>query len=84
MEGNQGTQKEISMSNKEELTLEGPSSEETGDLNMPVPFFLKVTYVVVVAVCIFWGIYFWGGSRGYFDRGHWRQLEVAAQTTSSE
>jgi hypothetical protein len=72
------------VSNQEELNLEEYSSEEARDLNMPVPLFLKVTYVVVLAVCIFWAVYFWGGSRGYFDRGRWRQLEVAAQTTTPE
>lgn len=70
---------ETNMSEKEEHV-----SSEEHDLNMPVPLFLKVTYVVVTAVCIFSAVYFWGGSRGYFDRGRWHLLEVAAQTTSSE
>lgn len=72
------------MNEKEELIVERDASGEEQDLNMPVPLFLKVTYVAVISVCIFFGIYFWGGSGCYFDGGLCRQLEIAAQTTTSE
>lgn len=46
-----------------------------------VPSFLKFTYLFWPL----WGIvsfyYFWNGSIGWFDRGYWRELQIAANTT---
>jgi hypothetical protein len=46
-----------------------------------VPKFLILTY----AILPFWGLltfyYFWNGSAGWFDRGYWHELQVAANTT---
>lgn len=46
-----------------------------------VPRFLKFTYVFWPI----WGIvtfyFFWNGSIGWFDRGYWRELQIAANTT---
>ena len=46
-----------------------------------VPKFLLLTYLLLPI----WGIatfyYFWNGSLGWLDRGYWRELQVAANTT---
>ena len=46
-----------------------------------VPKFLILTYCILPI----WGImtfcYFWNGSLGWFDRGYWRELQIAANTT---
>lgn len=46
-----------------------------------VPKFLILTYCILPI----WGIltfaYFWNGSYGWFDRGYWRELQIAANTT---
>lgn len=46
-----------------------------------VPTFLKLTYLVLPI----WGIItlyiFWNGSVGWFDRGYWKELQIAANTT---
>ncbi|MBS4164228.1 Uncharacterized protein PRO82_001547 [Candidatus Protochlamydia amoebophila] len=46
-----------------------------------IPRFLVWTYWILP----FWGIislyYFWNGSIGWFDRGSWKQLQIAANTT---
>lgn len=46
-----------------------------------VPKFLIFTYILLPI----WGFaslyYFWNGSIGWFDRGTWHELQVAANTT---
>ncbi len=46
-----------------------------------VPKFLLLTYLLLPI----WGFvslyYFWNGSRGWFDRGYWHELQIAANTT---
>lgn len=46
-----------------------------------VPKFLLLTYLLLPL----WGVvtfyYFWNGSLGWFDRGYWHELQVAANTT---
>jgi hypothetical protein len=46
-----------------------------------VPKFLLLTYFLLPI----WGIatffYFWNGSLGWFDRGYWHELQIAANTT---
>lgn len=46
-----------------------------------IPKFLILTYLVLPV----WGlaslIYFWNGSTGWFDRGYWHELQIAANTT---
>lgn len=60
--------------------------EEYGDPNIAsydrkVPVFLKWTYLLLPI----WGFvvfyFFWNGSVGWFDRGHWKSLQEAARTT---
>lgn len=60
--------------------------EEYGDLRIasydrPVPRFLQCVYVVLPILGILAWIYFFNGSRGWFDRGAWEQLQSAAGTT---
>lgn len=47
----------------------------------PFPRWLILTYIVLPI----WGVisfcYFWNGSHGWLDRGHWNQLQRAALTT---
>lgn len=47
----------------------------------PVPLFLKLTYILLPI----WGLItfyiFWNGSVGWFDRGYWKELQIAANTT---
>jgi hypothetical protein len=59
--------------------LYGDSNIATFDAR--VPKFLKFTY-------LFWPIwgaisfyFFWNGSLGWSDRGYWRELQIAANTT---
>lgn len=56
-------------------------AEQITSKDAPVPLFLKITY----ATLPFWGIfamyYYWEGSVGWLDRGHWRQLQEVANTS---
>lgn len=46
-----------------------------------VPKFLLWVYLILPI----WGLvnfyYFWNGSTGWFDRGYWHELQIAANTT---
>lgn len=62
-----------------EIELYGDPGIATFDAK--VPKFLKATYLFWPI----WGIitlyFFWNGSIGWFDRGYWRELQIAANTT---
>lgn len=62
-----------------EIELYGDPGIATFDAK--VPKFLKFTYLLWPI----WGIitfyFFWNGSVGWFDRGYWRELQIAANTT---
>ena len=49
--------------------------------NTPVPRWLLATYLILPI----WGIIsfclYWNGSEGWLDRGYWRELQQAANTT---
>jgi hypothetical protein len=64
---------------EDEIELYGDPNIATYDAK--VPAFLKLTYILLPI----WGIvtfyYFWNGSLGWFDRGYWRELQIAANTT---
>jgi hypothetical protein len=50
-------------------------------LDAKVPKFLKWTYAILPVLGLI-GLYiFWNGSVGWFDRGAWRELQIAANTT---
>ena len=62
-----------------EIELYGDPGIATFDAK--VPTFLKFTYLFWPI----WGIitfyFFWNGSLGWFDRGYWHELQIAANTT---
>lgn len=47
----------------------------------PVPKFLKWVYLILPIWGIVWFWLYWDGSAGWLDKGHWFQLEKAANTT---
>ncbi|MFC2049223.1 hypothetical protein ACFLR2_00935 [Chlamydiota bacterium] len=53
-----------------------PVSEER-----KVPLFLYITYVLLIVggLAAFWA--YWNGSHGWLDRGFWKPLQQAAETT---
>ena len=51
--------------------------------NTPVPTWLKILYAILPVWGVVFGMYFMDGSQGWFDRGHWHDLQEAAQTTQS-
>lgn len=60
--------------------------EEYGDpgiatADAKIPLFLILTYICVPIWAIFTSYYYWNGSVGWLDRGYWKQLQVAANTT---
>ena len=65
--------------NTDEIDLYGDPGIASYDAK--VPKFLKLTYALLPV----WGIitfcYFWNGSAGWFDRGAWKELQIAANTT---
>ena len=62
--------------NHQEEEYEVPPSYEK-----KVPRWLMWTYIILPI----WGIFalylYWNGSVGWLDRGHWQQLQEAANTT---
>lgn len=68
----------------EENELEDYGDEGIKTFNAKIPKFLILTYFIlpiwgIVTFCIFWN-----GSVGWFDRGAWQQLQIAANTTFPE
>lgn len=63
----------------DEIELYGDPGIATFDAQ--VPKFLKFTYLFWPI----WGIitlyFFWNGSLGWWDRGYWHELQIAANTT---
>ena len=65
------------------LSEEAESYGEPGivSLDARIPTFLLVAYVLLPI----WGVvalyYFWNRSAGWLDRGHWHELQIAANTT---
>lgn len=47
-----------------------------------IPKFLWLTYLSLPIWGIATLIYFWSGSLGWFDRGYWHQLQIAANTVN--
>lgn len=46
-----------------------------------VPIFLLINYIIWPIWGIIWFFLYWNGSWGWVDRGHWEQLQRAANTT---
>lgn len=60
--------------------------EEYGDTGIqskdaPIPRWLMAAYIILPIWGIITFFYFWNGSRGWFDRGYWHELQQAAGTT---
>ncbi len=49
--------------------------------NGPVPNWLKWTYITLPIWGIITFFLYWNGSWGWLDRGYWKQLQQAANTT---
>lgn len=62
-----------------EIELYGDPGIATFDAK--VPLFLHILYVVMPIWGILTFVVFWNGSRGWMDRGYWRELQIAANTT---
>jgi len=54
--------------------------EVTEYTDKPIPTFLKWVYVLLPIWGIVWFFLYWNGSHGILDRGHWQDLEQAANT----
>ncbi|NGX41999.1 MAG: hypothetical protein K940chlam7_00273 [Chlamydiae bacterium] len=66
----------------EELEKYGDPRIASG--NAKIPGWLKVVYFSLPIWGIIWLFLYWNGVSGWLDRGHWNQLEKAANTTYSE
>lgn len=66
--------------NSDEVEYYGDPNIASKDAN--VPTWLKWVYITLP----FWGILtlyvYWNGSHGWLDRGYWKQLQIAANTTN--
>lgn len=62
-----------------ELELYGDPGISSYDAK--VPKFLWATYFILPIWGLFTFYYFWNGSLGWFDRGYWHELQIAANTT---
>jgi len=62
-----------------ELELYGDPGIATYDAK--VPKFLTFSYIFWPVFGIITLYFFWNGSIGWFDRGYWRELQIAANTT---
>lgn len=75
------SEEKLILSKEETSELEHYGDAEVASGDAAVPKFLKLTYLFLP----FWGIltfyYFWNGSLGWFDRGYWHELQIAANTT---
>lgn len=47
----------------------------------PIPGWLIATYIIMPIIGIVGFALYWNGSHGFLDRGYWRQLQEAANTT---
>ena len=62
----------------EELEQYGETGIYTGDVK--VPAWLKLSYLIIPIWGIVWLFLYWNGASGWIDRGHWDELEKAANT----
>ena len=64
-----------------EEELERFNDPDISSRDAKVPLFLKLTYILLPI----WGLVtfyiFCNGSVGWFDRGYWHELQIAANTT---
>ena len=64
-----------------DVDLELYGDDKIASFNARIPKFLMLTYLLLPL----WGIaslyYYWNGSCGWLDRGYWKELQIAANTT---
>ena len=61
---------------------ESPPEQEIPQSNEhPIPRWLLLTYAILPILGLVTLYFFWDGSNGWFDRGHWQALQKAAGTT---
>lgn len=61
--------------------LEHFADPDVASYNKPIPKFLIWTYILLPIWGIITAYFFWNGSLGWFDRGYWKELQIAANTT---
>ncbi len=67
--------------NGEEDSIELFGDPGIASFNGKIPKFLLITYFTLPIwgfICFY---FFWNGSLGWWDRGAWKQLQIAANTT---
>ncbi|MFN4173984.1 MAG: hypothetical protein ACK4HV_02635 [Parachlamydiaceae bacterium] len=72
----------MNVSRDEELEYFGDTG--IASAHAPVPRWLKWNYAFWVIFGLSWFALYWNGSWGYLDRGHWNELQKAANTTFPE
>jgi hypothetical protein len=67
------------MMSEEELDQYGDTGITSG--HAKVPKWLIWTYIImpIVGIAVFY--LYWNGSQGWLDRGYWKELQRAANTT---
>jgi hypothetical protein len=68
------------------MSTDENEAEEYGETGLytfdkKVPWWLKLSYFVFPIWGFIWFYLFWNGATGWIDRGHWNELEKAANTT---
>lgn len=66
---------------KEEEHLETYGDQGIASLDAKVPGWLKLTYIILPIWGLFMWYFYWNGSHGFLDRGSWKELQQAANTT---
>lgn len=76
-----GEEENSNVEHHEEEELELYGDDKIASFNARIPKFLILTYLLLPI----WGVatlyYYWNGSRGWLDRGYWKELQIAANTT---
>lgn len=65
----------------EEDEIEHYGDDKIASKNAKIPKWLIWTYCILPFWGLLWAYLFWNGSWGWFDRGHWHQLQKGANTT---
>jgi len=65
----------------EEMDVYGDTGIESK--NAKIDGWLKFVYIILPIWGIIWMFLYWNGVHGWLDRGHWNELEKAANTTIS-
>ena len=47
----------------------------------PIPLFIFIVAGFLIVGTVFAAFFFWNGSQGWLDRGYWKELQEAANTT---